>query len=941
MLKALSILFCLTLLILPGKYTNAQDGSGAQLPVSVSLAGEWHFKLDPQSMGLSEEWFKKTLHDLIRLPGTCEEQGYGEKNIKPATGRLTKMIRYEGCAWYQREIVIPENWDGKRTELYLERCMWESSVWLDDQRIGTENSLSTPHIFDLGILSPGIHRLTIRIDNTYKLPIGTWAHAVTEDTQGRWNGIIGRIELRATDPVWIRNIQVYPDQIMVTVGNQTGLSKDAIIQSVKCTIPAGGGTVVIPFAEKEQTWDEFSPVMLSLKVTLTSGRFSDQRTVSYAIRKIGTQNRQFTLNGKPVLFRGPVDECIYPLTGYPPMDKASWIHVLNICKSYGFNFMRFHSWCPPEAAFEAGDELGFCFQIELPLWTMDAPHFGQDPERDQFIRNELNRILDSYGNHPSFALMAMGNESAGTLDELTQIGRAKDSRHIYRCEKGNTTETGDYFEIGQRGIAGPRTDWDRWTSTAGWIVNADSMAAEDMPQVPVLAHEVGQWNMYPDLDEVKKYTGIFRAFNFDGYRQSLETHHMSDQAGSFRQASGALSMVLYKDEIEGSMRTWPYGGFQVLEARDYPGQGSAIVGWLDAFWDSKGLITPAEFRRFCGPTVCLLRMSKRVYTADESFVGQAEIAHYGPVDLQVNPVWSIKDLQGKTVASGKFSPATVRTGLITRLGEISASLSKVNVPSRYIVTLGAGEFSNSWDIWVYPAKVPDQIPNNIRIAYAFDKETKDALENGETVLLFSSPKEGLIQFHKGMLMPDSLRALPGAQPGQNAVPGSFMPVFWDIRLFNQIGTLGILCDPNHPAFKYFPTEFHSNWQWADLLGHFTAANSFRVAGAPEQMALDLEKGAGDVEYRSKAIILDETPADFRPILQVIDNYDRNVKLGTIFEARVGIGKLLVCAMDLDTDLANRPAARQLRYSLMEYAAGNEFNPVHTLSFELLDRLLQP
>jgi hypothetical protein len=941
MKKALSFVFVLALIISTGKCLQAQDGSGSKMPVSVSLAGEWHFSPDPQNRGFREEWYKKPLHDLIRLPGTCEEQGYGEKNQKPVAGKLTKLIRYEGYAWYQREITIPANWKGKRVELFLERCMWESSVWVDDQRIGTENSLSAPHIYDLGMLTPGNHRLTICIDNTYKLPIGTWAHAVTEDTQGRWNGIIGRIELRATDAVWIRNVQVYPDQIRVTVGNQTGRSLEAVLQSVKCTIPAGGTTINIPVTEKEQTWDEFSPVMHSLTITLTSGSFIDQQTVSYAVRKIGTQNRQFTINGKPVLFRGPVDECIYPLTGYPPMDKASWIRVLTICRSYGFNFMRFHSWCPPDAAFEAGDELGFCFQVELPLWTMDAPHFGQDSARDRFIRNELTRILDSYGNHPSFALMAMGNESAGTLDELTRIGRARDSRRLYRCETGNTAATGDYVEAGQRGIAGPRTDWDRQTSTRGWIVNDNSSKDEGMPSVPVLAHEVGQWNMYPDLNEVKKYTGVFRALNFDGYRKSLEAHHMIDQARSFELASGALSMILYKDEIEASMRTWPYGGFQVLEARDYPGQGTAIVGWLDAFWDSKGLITPEEFRRFCGPTVCLLRMPKRVFTADESFVGQAEIAHYGPGDIKVEPEWNIKDMHGKTVVSGKLSKATVRTGQITGLGEIKANLDKVIAPARYTVTLGAGEFLNSWDIWVYPAKIADHVPKNIRVTYAFNKETKDALENGETVMLFSSPKEGLIQFHKGMLLPDSLRALPIARPGQNAIPGSFMPVFWNIRLFNQIGTLGILVDPGHPAFKYFPTESHSDWQWADLLGHFTAANSFRVAGAPEQMALDLEKGAGDVEYRSKAIILDETPADFRPILQVIDHYDRNVKLGSIFEARVGKGKLLVCAMDLDTDLAIRPAARQLRYSLMEYAAGKDFNPVSALSVVLLDRLLQP
>jgi hypothetical protein len=931
----------LVLLALPAKFTCAGHEISEIKPLSVSLAGEWHFKPDPQNLGVSEAWYKTTLHDPVRLPGSCEEQGYGEKSIKPASGRLTKMIRYEGLAWYQREIIIPQNWQGKRSELFLERCMWESTVWVDDKKIGTENSLSTPHIYDLGVLSPGSHRLTICVDNTYKLPIGTWAHAITEDTQGRWNGIIGRMDLRATDPVWIRNIQVYPDQIRVNVGNNTGRSVRAMLQTVECSIPAGGTIIVIPSTNKEQTWDEFSPVLHKLTVSLTAGHYRDTLTVRYAVRKMGTHNRQFTINGRPTLLRGPVDECIYPLTGYPPMDKASWMRVLGICRSYGFNFMRFHSWCPPAAAFEAGDELGFYFQIELPLWTMDAPHFGQDKARDQFILDELNHILDTYGNHPSFALMAMGNESAGTLDELTRIGREKDTRHLYRCEKGNTAVTGDYVENGLRGVAGPRTDWDRWTSTAGWIVNVDSNINDHIPQVPLLAHEVGQWNMYPNLDEVKKYSGIFRALNFDGYRQSLEAHHMISQAKSFEKASGALSMILYKDEIEGSMRTYPYGGFQILEARDYPGQGAAIVGWLDAFWDSKGLITPAEFRCFCGPTVCLLKMPKRIFTAGESFIGQTEIAHYGVVELKVNPEWNITDTSGNIIASGKFPATSIPTGGITGLGDINTSLAKVSSPAKLIVTLRAGDVFNSWDIWVYPAMVPAETPKNVRIAYSFNKDTKAALENGETVLLFSSPREGLIRYHKGMLLPDSLRALPKAQPGQNAVPGSFMPVFWDVRLFNQIGTLGILCDPKHPAFKFFPTESHSNWQWADLLGHFTAANSFRVAGAPEQMALDLEKGAGDVEYRSKAILLDETPADFRPLLQVIDNYDRNAKLGTIFEARVGKGKLLVCAMDLDTDLANRPVARQLRYSLITYAAGTEFVPDYTLSVELLDKLLQP
>ena len=683
--------------------------------------------------------------------------------------------------------------------------------------------------------------------------------------------------------------------------------------------------------------------MQELTVALKAGKWNDSYTVKYALRDLKIKDKQFILNGRPVMLRGPVDECVYPLTGYPPMDKESWLRVVGISKSYGFNFMRFHSWCPPEAAFEAGDELGFLFQVELPLWTMDAPHFGQHQERDQFIRDELDRILETYGNHPSFALMAMGNESSGSLDALVKAGRIKDSRHLYRCENGDTKAHGDFYEIGQRGVVGPRTDWDRWSIFPGWgwIAGGDESNRSTGAPVPTFAHEVGQWAMYPDFDQIKKFNGVYRALNYESYRKSLEAHHMLDQAKAFSKASGKFSVLLYKEEIEASMRTYPYGGFQILEARDTPGYGTALVGWLDAFWESKGLITPEEFRRFCAPTICLLRMPKRIYTTDESFIAKAEIAHYGPDHMDVTPEWTICYTDGKEIASGNFPRSHIQTGRMNALEEISATLATVRAPAKLLVTLSAAGTSNSWDIWVYSPKLSETQAADVHISHAFNQETKEALQAGKSVLLFPSPDEGLIHFKKGMLLPDSLWIFPEVQQGRNAIPGSFMPLFWSIRLFNQTGTLGILCDPEHPAFAGFPTEAHSNWQWADLLGHFSAANSFRVAGALEDLAANLEKGSGDVSGRSKAIILDDAPADFRPILQVIDNYDRNSKLGTIFEARVGNGKLLVCAMDLETDAENRPAARQLKQSLLNYAGSDKFAPTHFLSVNLLERLLLP
>ncbi len=904
----------------------------------VSLAGKWRFSLDEKDAGVREKWFSRALPQATELPGSCEQFGFGTPAGEPTVGRLTRVVRYEGKAWYQRDIDIPQAWRGKRVELMLERCHWESNVWVDDKPFGMQNSLSAPHVYDLGELSPGRHVLTICIDNTYKIPVGTWVHALTEDTQGNWNGIIGRIELRATDPVWIRDVQIFGDRMTVEVGNATGRSVRATVDGTSFTVPDGGATVELPMAPEKEKWNEFAPVLHEKTVSLKASSYRDSRTVRYGVRKLAVENEQFTIDGVPFLMRGPVDECVYPLTGYPPMDKEEWARILSICKSYGFNYMRFHSWCPPEAAFAAADEAGFFFQIEIPLWTMDAPHFGQHPERDRFIENELDLILKTYGNHPSFALMAMGNESSGSLDRLVAEGRKKDSRHLYRCENGETSEAGDFFETGQRGVAGPRTDWDRWTVGA-WIAGSED-GQDDRPKggpVPTLSHEVGQWAMYPDFDEIAKYTGTLRAYNYEGYRRSLEKNGMLAQNKDFARASGLFSVLLYKDEIEASMRSWPHGGFQILEARDYPGQGTAIVGWLDAFWDSKGLIEPEDFRRFCGSTVVLARMPKRVYTEDETFRVQAELANYGPRDLKEQTLWQLKDEKGNTLAEGTLPAAEAPVGRVTSLGEISVPLAGAASPCRLIFSLVSGDAANDWNIWVYPAR-QSEAPQDVRIAYRYDKQTREALARGEKVLLFSDPTKGLYKIDRVMLGPDEVRLFE-VKRGQNALAGSFLPAFWNLRLFNQVGTLGLLCDPDHPALAGFPTECHSDWQWADLLGRYSASDSFRTAGAPADYCDEMERRWGDVSDRSKAIVLNDTPEDFRPIVQVIDNYERNYKLGMIFETRVGNGKLLVCAMDLDTDAAERPAARQLKSSLLNYMAGESFAPKHELSADLLERIL--
>lgn len=919
----ITVCFLLSFLLL--LVTNAQQQV-------LDLSGQWRFRLDSLNTGLQERWFETELPYTIQMPASCEQRGFGVAATEKDPHRLTRAIRYEGKAWYQRTITVPANWAGKRMELFLERCHWVSMIWIDGLPQGTRNSLSTAHQYDITALTPGKHTLSICIDNSYgTIPIGTWGFAITDDTQGNWNGMIGRMELRATDPVWIREVQVFANHLQVKLGNSTGKPQQAVIQKKQVSLPVSGTTINLPFNNATSLWDEFNPNLQHLKVTVASGAYRDTQTIIYGKRVLSTSKGQFVVNGNPVLMRGPVNECVYPLTGYPPMDKTSWLRVLNICKSYGFNFMRFNSWCPPEAAFTAADELGMYLQVELPFWSIDAPLFGEHPLRDQFLMDELQRILNAYGNHPSFAFMAMGNESPGPFEVLVQQGRQMDTRMLYRCQNGDTITHGDFAErgteIGQRGLKGPRTDWNRWT-----LLKTPEVEKYRASPLPVFAHEVGQWSSYPDFDQLKKFTGTPKPYNYERFQASLQAHGMADQHKVFARESGQFAVALYKEEIEGCLRTYPYGGFQIVEARDFTGEGAAIIGWLDAFWDSKGLIEPVEFRRFCAPVVCLLSMPQRVYTNEEIFDAKAMVSNYTQHTIQLPAQWNIKDEHNNIIAAGNFKTQPVLKGKLTDLGQVSASLKNITHPSQLTVTVSAAGTSNSWKIWVYPA-TQSAPPANVKVVHAFDAHTQDLLMRGENVLLFADPTKGLYTITPAFMGHDSVRFFPPVAEGKSAIPGSYMPAFWNMRLFNQTGTLSILCDPEHPLLAGFPTQAHSDWQWADLMGNYTAKASYKIAGDEADHDWDDRTG------RSKAIVLNETPAEYRPLVQVIDNYERNYKLGLIFETRVGKGKLLICSLDLDIDAQKRPAARQLKASLLNYASGAQFNPAFELPLDLLEKIL--
>jgi len=906
---------------------------------SISLAGQWNFRLDPQSVGEKENWRKIVLPQSINLPGSTTENGFGddisvdtkwtgsivdtswftekkyEKYRQPGSIKLsfwlTPLKHYVGPAWYQKTVEIPGSWRNKRIVLFLERPHWETKLWVDGKEKGSQNSLTTPHIYDLGKIKPGTHLLAIRIDNTVKIEIGIDSHSISDQTQTNWNGIIGKIELQATDPVWLDDLQVYPDvqnkiaKVRITVKTDPGkkikgtltLQAQSSCSEKQHTPPsetmdftASMPLTIIeteyPMTDDVLLWDEFSPNTYKMTATLNTAKYSDSKTVDFGMRQIAASGTNFTINGRKTFLRGTLECCIFPLTGYPDMTVDGWMRIFRIAKAHGLNHMRFHSWCPPEAAFIAANKMGFMFHIECGSWSNCL---GDGKSVDRFIYDESDRILKTYGNHPSFCLLAYGNEPGGKnhieyLASLVKYWLAKqDSRRLYTTAAGWASISQNQYQV----IPGPRCQY--WQANLTGRLNAkppetatdySSFVAES--PVPIVSHEIGQWCAYPNFDEIKKYTGVTRAYNFEIFRDSLEENNMLDQAKDFLMASGKFQAQLYKEEIESALRTPGFGGFQLLDLHDFPGQGTALVGVLDAFWDEKGYIKPQEYRRFCSQTVPLARMEKRVWTTDETFKATAQISHFGPAPIEnAVALWSISDVAGRRIASGQLPAKTIPLGNAYPLGEIELPLLNITDAQKLILTVSieGTDFSNDWDFWVYPKNIDTAVPEDILIADRLNEQVFQTLQIGGKVLLIPAK--------------DTVKG-----DGYGKVPPGFTTIFWNTQFTarQEPHTLGILCSPSHPALADFPTESHSNWQWWELA------------------------------TKSQIMILNALPPQLRPIVQVIDDWNTNRRLGLVFEANVAGGKLLVCGIDLQNNLDKCPVSRQMFHSLLAYMRSDSFDP---------------
>lgn len=895
-----------------------------------SLAGEWSFSLDADNKGLAESWQKdKTFKDKIKLPGTTDEAGYGEKTTGSDFGILTRAYKYVGPAWYQRTIDIPADWTGKRIFLELERVMWESKVYLDGKEISTQDALSTPHWHDLGFLAPGKHTLTLRINNDMIHNIGDKGHTYSEYTQSIWNGVVGRIRLVARDTARLTNPQyttkVNPArldirdrlinesdkdrEVDVTISLKDRESgKELASFTKKQSLPKGGADLVLSEAMPAETklWCDSEPNLYEVTASIVEqGKVIDTLTTEIGFREITSGKDKLLVNGKRVFLRGNLDCVHFPLTGYSPCSVEDWERVFKTYKDYGLNHVRFHSWCPPEEAFIAANRLGIYIQSEviwIDWWMTDPPTdrkdmytkgtpkgLGKNPSADAFVQQELANMVKFYGNYPSFAMMCIGNELGNSdfdvMETWVKPYRDTDARRLYSVSTARRIMPVDQYmathnihQVGAtRGLGpAPSTDWD-----------FESVYSQS--DIPIIAHEIGQWPVYPKWSEIDKYTGTLKARNFEEFREEAKKNNIDSQNADFVMASGALNQIMYKYETESFLRTPSCAGIQLLSMQDYQGQGEALIGWLDAFYDSKGITTPEDFRRHHDEQVCLLRLPKRVWQNNETLTAKLQFANYSSKDVQGALLWSLKDADGKVLASGKTDEKDLKSGTSVILDEISAPLDAIKTPTkcRIDLALEGTKIANDWDIWVYPPLAEtDLAPRDVVIVDSFDDTCKKALADGKKVLL----KAATLGTDK------------------TAVPIGFYPLYWSYTFFPGQGTntIGMLLQNEHPALAEFPTDKHSDWQWQQIY----------TGGA-------------------KGFILNNYDDTYKPIAQPVDDFHRNNKLATIFELKVGKGKLLACGFDLDN---KQPATQWLTKSLLDYMNSDAFAPTRTADVKELDIL---
>lgn len=902
----------------------------------IDLSGLWELALDKSS---AQE--NIVYDDTILMPNTTSNAGKGEPNNKRHAGYLTDSHKFEGSAWFKKTFDISGS-EGKTVKLFLERTRI-TTLYIDGVKVGMQESLCTPHVYDItDYICDGSHEIVICVSNVgYKTKGG---HLTSPDTQTNWNGITGRMEIQFFNADHAENVMVWGNAAEKTMritadmcGEESGrvfISAEsfngALIhcpETVEVEYSGGKLDYIYSLGENALLWSEYEPNLYKLKIAVSD----DIYIQTVGLRDFKACKDKFEINGVKTFLRGKHDGMIFPKTGFAPCNLEEWLRVMQISKDYGMNHYRYHTCCPPEAAFEAADMLGIYMEPQLPFWgTIQAPdEEGFNEEEQNFLIEEGFNMLKSFGNHPSYCMMSMGNELWGSKERINDIiggFKAFDNRHLYTQGSNNfqwfpnVVENDDFFvgvrlakdrlirgsyamcdaPLGHIQTEKPATthDYDdavcpdrsaesTEASADGTVqiqygttmktVKASEADADFIPEVPIVTHEIGQFETYPNFDEIKKYTGSLKARNFEIFRERLDEKGLLPLAKDYFECSGKLAVACYKEEMEAVFRSRKLAGFQILDIQDFSGQGTALVGVLDAFMDSKGLISDEGWREFCNDAVLMARFDSYTMQEGESFKAHIELAYYRPETIAGKTLcWKISGEQfgecsGESVING--------CGNYYDICDIEISLPHVDVPEKlsFKLWIKDTDIKNSYELMLYPKLEKVDFSG----AYIFDSvgaEAEELLKSGKTVLI-----------------------VPDLNKLENSIEGFYCQDFWCYHMFRLIsemmkkpepvGTMGLLIDNKHKALEHFTSEKWSTPQWWEIV------------------------------MNSRSEILDDNYEGKNIIVQTIDNFERNHRLGLLYEYEKLGGKVVVCNCDFEK-LSHSPEGRQFIYSIIEYVREN-------------------
>ena len=831
------------------------------------------------------------MKDAFRINPWYEVQTF------PITGRAsdTTLPNIYGCFFYRRTVELDE---AKMALLAFEGVRNQVHVWVNGRYIDFRAGFSTP--FEIAVpadaLKKGPNEIVLAVSNNPNLGYCDYVCGLT--TRALFTstgGINGKLRLRFPKSD-LRDVYVTTaaDLKSFTV-NVSGAD------SYRYEIADGGrivakgsakGSFALPSAGFE-FWSPENPKRYELRISNAKGSYSQK----FGIRRLVAEGEKFKLNGKPVYLRGVTEHCYFAKTVHLPRDLEYYRMITKKRKELGFNFVRFHTFVPPVEYLEATDELGM-------LVHMESPNFVS--------QSEYAAIIAFARRHPSVVIYCTGNETridriaeAYLNDIANMVHERTDSlfspmsamRGIeYYLMPGHDAIVKKPFPHDPERMARVAKYSDFFTSYQLGVTSYESLNFGSPEMLdkwgevycgkPRTSHEICIDGSYVDFSLEKLYppdSPILKVGMFSGLRKQLQERGLYDRADTYFRNSCEWMRRIRKHCFEKLRAADRVAGYDFLgDINTHWHTFGYSVGMMDEFYRLKPGETVENVLRYNSAAVVLCDLGSDFnFTAGETRKVSFSVSNYDAPAPGAKLSVVLTDESGAKVWSGETARLDVAHGKLSKLGSFDVEFPKSGAARKYLLKAafagGAVKAGNEWEVYAFPVPAAPS-KGDVRVVEKISKdELLKAMAAGEKVLLFG----------KGPF---------------NALSSTYR-----IALAGRpSGDLATVVKAGHPALKGMPHEGFCGWQFRRLMegGH----------------SVQLEAGV-----------------PFDPIIDVASSAKYVIRQSSLFEYRVGEGRLLVCSFKFgDSD----PAAKWLKARLVEYAASGDFAPAHAITIAQLKAVLE-